>query len=67
MNSYNKQQSIGSGVIIDSQKGHIVTNFHVIYQANKISVVLSDQKSYPAKVVGLAPNHDLAVLKIADL
>lgn len=60
---YEVPRGAGSGFIWDDQ-GHIVTNFHVIYQANKIDVVLSDQKSYPAKIVGLAPNHDLAVLKI---
>jgi len=56
-------QGAGSGFIWDDE-GHIVTNFHVIYQANRIEVVLSDQKEYPAKIVGFSPDHDLAVLKI---
>ncbi len=60
---YEIPRGAGSGFIWDDQ-GHIVTNFHVIYQANKIEVILSDQKSYGAKVVGVAPGHDLAVLKI---
>lgn len=60
---YEIPQGAGSGFIWDDQ-GHIVTNFHVIYQADKIEVILSDQRSYKAKVVGVAPNHDLAVLKI---
>jgi len=60
---YEVPQGAGSGFIWDND-GHIVTNFHVIYQANKIEVILSDQKSYKAKIVGVAPNHDLAVLKI---
>lgn len=60
---YEIPQGAGSGFVWDD-KGHIVTNFHVIYQANKIEVILSDQKPYKAKIVGLAPNHDLAVLKI---
>lgn len=60
---YEIPQGAGSGFVWDDQ-GHIVTNFHVIYQADKIEVILSDQKSYSAQVVGLAPNHDLAVLKV---
>jgi len=60
---YEVPQGAGSGFIWDDE-GHIVTNFHVIYQADKIDVILSDQKTYKAKVVGIAPNHDLAVLKI---
>jgi S1-C subfamily serine protease len=60
---YEIPRGAGSGFIWDDQ-GHIVTNFHVIYQADKIDVILSDQKAYPARVVGAAPNHDLAVLKI---
>lgn len=60
---YEIPRGAGSGFIWDDQ-GHIVTNFHVIYQADKIDVILSDQKAYSARVVGVAPNHDLAVLKI---
>ncbi len=60
---YEIPQGAGSGFVWD-EEGHIVTNFHVIYQANKIEVILSDQQSYNAKVVGIAPNHDLAVLKV---
>jgi S1-C subfamily serine protease len=61
--AYEVPQGAGSGFVWDT-RGHIVTNFHVIYQADKIEVVLSDQKSYAAKVVGVSPEHDLAVLKI---
>jgi len=60
---YEIPQGAGSGFVWDDQ-GHIVTNFHVIYQANKIEVILSDQKPYKAKIIGLAPNYDLAVLKV---
>ncbi len=56
-------QGAGSGFLWDTE-GHIVTNFHVVYQADKIEVVLSDQQSYEAKIVGLSPENDLAVLKI---
>lgn len=60
---YEAPRGAGSGFIWDD-KGHIVTNFHVIYQSDRIDVVLSDQKSYAAEVVGVAPDHDLAVLKV---
>ena len=60
---YEIPRGAGSGFVWD-EAGHIVTNFHVVYQADRIEVMLSDQKSYAAEVVGVAPNHDLAVLKI---
>jgi len=48
-----------------STEGYIVTNYHVVENANKVVITLQDQTSWPAKVVGLAPERDLAVLKIA--
>ncbi len=63
LNIYEIPQGAGSGFMWDS-KGHIVTNFHVIYQADKVDVILSDQSSHEAKIVGVAPEYDLAVLKI---
>lgn len=62
-NIYEIPQGAGSGFIWD-EKGHIVTNFHVIYRADRIHVTLADQETYDAKIVGMAPNHDLAVLKV---
>lgn len=55
----------GSGVIINSN-GYIVTNNHVIDDANSIEVVMSDNRTYPAEVVGTDPSTDLAVLKINE-
>ncbi len=55
----------GSGVIISSD-GYIVTNNHVVQQADKITVILNDKRSYEAKTVGLDPTTDLALLKIED-
>lgn len=55
----------GSGVII-SQDGYVVTNNHVIENANKIEVVLNDKRSYIAELVGADKNTDLAVLRISD-
>lgn len=60
---YERPQGAGSGFVWDDQ-GHIVTNFHVIYQADRIEVTLVDQEPYPAKIVGFSPDYDLAVLKI---
>jgi len=53
----------GSGFIWDN-KGHVVTNFHVIKESSSASVRLSDQRTYIATLVGASPRHDLAVLKI---
>lgn len=59
------QQSSGSGVII-SQDGYIVTNNHVIDNADKVDVVLNDKRTVSAKVVGKDPSTDLALLKIEE-
>ncbi len=53
----------GSGSIID-REGHILTNFHVIEDAQEIGVTLFDGKTYDAKPVGADPNNDIAVIKI---
>jgi S1-C subfamily serine protease len=53
----------GSGFVWDRQ-GHVVTNYHVIEQGDRFLVTLADQSEWEAKVVGGAPDKDLAVLKI---
>lgn len=53
----------GSGFLID-RLGHILTNYHVVEHAQKLNVTLEDNSQWPAKVVGIDPNNDLAVLKI---
>ncbi len=53
----------GSGVIVSSQ-GYIVTNNHVIENANEIEVILNDNSKYTAKLIGADPSTDIAVLKI---
>jgi Do/DeqQ family serine protease len=66
MPGYKQQQqatSLGSGVIV-SAAGHIVTNFHVINGADEILVALHDGRQTSAKVIGVDPDSDLAVLKI---
>lgn len=54
----------GSGFIWDRQ-GHIVTNFHVIEGATRLSVTLEDNSTYEAELVGIAPSKDLAVIKVS--
>lgn len=56
-------QGTGSGFIWDKQ-GHVVTNYHVIQRANKVTITLKDQSEWHAELVGVAPGKDLAVLKI---
>ncbi|MEW6689996.1 MAG: trypsin-like peptidase domain-containing protein, partial [Pseudomonadota bacterium] len=53
----------GSGFVWD-ERGHVVTNFHVIQGASGARVTLADQTSWPAKLVGAYPDRDLAVLRI---
>jgi len=53
----------GSGFIISSD-GHIITNNHVVADADRITVVMSDRKQYAATIVGRDPHTDVAVLKI---
>ena len=58
-----EQRASGSGVII-SEDGYIVTNNHVVQNADELMVTLSNKKTYKAKVVGTDPSYDLAVIKI---
>ncbi|HQW85277.1 MAG TPA: trypsin-like peptidase domain-containing protein, partial [Ferruginibacter sp.] len=58
-----EQKASGSGVII-SDDGYIVTNNHVVENADEIDVTLSNKKTYKAKVIGTDPSYDLAVIKI---
>ena len=57
------QQALGSGVIID-KRGYIVTNNHVVSGASSIQVTLSNNTTFPARVVGTDAADDLAVIKI---
>jgi S1-C subfamily serine protease len=57
------QEGGGSGSVLDD-RGHVLTNFHVIEDAQQITVTLADGSSHEAKLVGSDPNNDLAVLKI---
>jgi serine peptidase DegS len=57
------ERSLGSGVIVD-ERGHIVTNHHVIANADEIRVQLADGRTAVARIVGRDPDTDLAVLQI---
>ncbi len=56
--------SLGSGVLIDGERGLILTNAHVIQRSGTITVVLEDRREFEARIVGADPDSDLAVLKI---
>ena len=56
-------QTSGSGVIIKND-GYIITNNHVVQDADSIQVILNDNRSYNAKIIGTDPSADLAVIKI---
>ena len=58
------QQSLGSGVIVDANKGYVLTNNHVVEGADDIAVTIADGRTVKAKVLGTDPDSDLAVLKI---
>jgi serine protease Do len=65
MPSPQPREGSGSGVII-SQDGYIVTNNHVIDNADEIEVVLNDKRTYSAKIIGTDPSTDLALLRIEE-
>lgn len=58
------RQSVGSGVIVDAERGFILTNRHLLEGATDIEVTLRDRRSYPATLLGSDLRTDLAVLKI---
>ncbi len=58
-----REQSLGSGVIVDPN-GYIVTNNHVVAKADEIKVLLNDKREFKGKVVGTDPRTDIAVVKI---
>ncbi len=60
---YEVPQGAGSGFIWDKH-GHIVSNYHVVHQASTLAVTFPDGSRYDAQLVGIAPDYDLAVLKI---
>jgi Do/DeqQ family serine protease len=59
-----QEQAAGSGVIVDAARGLILTNHHVIKDAEQAIVTLKDRRQFPAKLVGADPGTDIAVLQI---
>ena len=59
-----QQVSAGSGVIVDAARGLVLTNHHVIANADRVVVTLKDKRQIDAKVIGSDPGTDIAVLKI---
>ncbi|QNU43888.1 serine endoprotease DegQ [Mixta calida] len=57
-------EGLGSGVIIDAQKGYVLTNNHVVNGANKISVQLSDGREYDARLIGRDEQTDIALIQL---
>ncbi|MGD8228947.1 MAG: trypsin-like peptidase domain-containing protein [Desulfobacteraceae bacterium] len=58
------RSSLGSGVIIEGDKGYLITNHHVVARASEIKVITSEQDEYEAKILGSDPRSDLAVLEV---
>lgn len=58
------ERSAGSGVIVDAANGYVVTNYHVIKDAQQVLVTLKDRRQFQAKLVGTDPGTDIALLKI---
>ncbi len=61
-----KFMALGAGVIIDAQKGYVVTNNHVVNDATKIQVQLYDGRKFDAKIIGKDPRSDLALIQLID-
>ncbi|MGE0559989.1 MAG: Do family serine endopeptidase [Burkholderiales bacterium] len=60
-----QEQAAGSGVIVDAARGYVLTNNHVIKDAEQVIVTLKDRRQFPAKLVGTDPGTDIAVLQIS--
>ena len=59
-----ERQSLGSAVVVDADKGYLITNFHVVEHADQITVNLRDRRRFEAKVVGTDQASDLALIQI---
>jgi serine protease Do len=57
-------QALGSGVIVDAKKGYVLTNNHVVENAEEIQIKLIDKRIISAKILGTDPKSDLAILQI---
>jgi serine protease DegQ len=62
-----RRQSVGSGFIFDANRGYVVTNRHVVEDADKITVTLKDRSTYRARLVGSDESADIAVLQLSPV
>jgi len=58
------EQAAGSGVIVDAAQGYVLTNHHVVKDAEQVVVTLKDRRQFQARIVGVDPGTDIAVLRI---
>ena len=58
------EQAAGSGVIVDAAHGYVLTNHHVVKDAQQVVVTLKDRRQFQARIVGVDPGTDIAVLRI---
>ena len=63
MRAMPQEGGTGSGFVYDTE-GHIVTNYHVVENAEELTVTLADGEIYPAEIVGVDPSNDLAVIRV---
>jgi serine protease DegQ len=56
--------SAGSGVIVDARRGYVLTNSHVVANAEEVQVTLKDRRTFPARVLGSDPETDIALLQV---
>ncbi|MBF0445728.1 MAG: DegQ family serine endoprotease [Magnetococcales bacterium] len=63
---FRENKSLGSGVIVDAKKGLVLTNYHVIKKADKITVTLNDGRIVRAEIVGVDPETDVGVLRLLN-
>jgi len=61
------KQGTGSGVVVDPRRGIILTNLHVVGEAQRIEVTLANGKNYPAEIVGYDRSGDIAVLRLTSI
>ncbi|MFP9228623.1 serine endoprotease DegP [Pectobacterium cacticida] len=59
-------RALGAGVVINAEKGYVVTNNHVVEHADKIQVRLSDGRKYDAKLIGKDPRSDIALVQLKN-
>ena len=61
-----EMRSLGSGVIVDAENGYILTNYHVVANADEIEITLQDDRTLRAEVIGADEGSDIAVLKVSE-